>query len=393
LDYNFIFNESEKIKGQLIKWRRHFHKHPETELDCFETSKFIQQELRKMNIEVKTGFAKTGLVGIIEGKSGGKVIGIRADMDALPIKEQTGLPFASENEGVSHACGHDGHMAMCLGVAKVLSDYRDKFTGTIKLLFEPGEEYPGGAKLMVEDGALENPKVDAIIGCHIYPEIDTGKFGLRYGAMTARNDEFTIQLKGPGGHGAHPDEVPDPMIAAGFFITQLQTIVSRFKHPVEPLVINLGHIFAEGSYNVIVQSVCMKGTIRSIDYGLRNQAINQMDQILKGLKTAFNVDYDLKIVDGEPPLFCDKELTSIAENMLVRLFGKEKTIIIERPSMGAENFAFYSEKVPVVYLRIGSRDEAQGFINPLHSAKFNFDENILPQGIAVIGSLALKLLK
>lgn len=392
MNYNSIFDESEKIKDQLVEWRRHFHRHPEIELDCYETSKVIQQELKKMDIEVKTGFAKTGVVGIIKGKAGGRVIGVRADMDALPIKEQTGLPFASEVEGLSHACGHDGHMAMCLGVAEVLSKYRDKINGTIKLLFEPGEEYPGGAKLMIEDGALDNPKVDAMIGCHIFPEIDAGKFGLRYGAMTARNDEFTIELKGPGGHGAHPDEVPDPMVAAGFFITQLQTVVSRFKHPVEPLVITVGQISAEGGHNVIVQSVKMKGTIRSIDYEARNLAIEQMEQILKGIKTAFNVDFKLKIVDGEPPLFCDKGLTAIAEDLLKQLFGEEKIVIIERPSLGAENFAFYSEKVPVVYLRIGSRDEDKGFIHPLHSAGFNFDENILPKGIAVISSLALNLL-
>ncbi|MDI3535484.1 MAG: hypothetical protein PWQ82_1849 [Thermosediminibacterales bacterium] len=389
--FDFI-KEAGAIKNQIVEWRRYLHRNPETGLDCYIASDFIKNELKKMDIEVETGFAKTGVIGIIRGKSSGKIIAIRADIDALPVRENTGLPFASEVKDKCHACGHDGHTAICLAVANIMSKMRNNFEGTIKLIFQPGEEYPGGAKIMIKDGVLENPKVDAIIGYHIFPGIDSGKFGIRYGVMTARNDEFTIKIKGPGGHGAHPDESPDPIVAAGYFLTELQTIVSRMKDPLEPLVITVGEIMGGSGYNIIPALITMKGTIRSINYNSRNLAIQKIEDILKGISVTFNLEYELEIVPGEPPLRCDEKLCFLAEKVIKKHFGQENLIFIEKPSMGVDDFAFYSEKIPAIYLRLGSRDEKKGLINPLHSPKFDFDENMLPIWSASICYIAMELL-
>ncbi len=379
-----------ELKRGIINYRRSIHEHPELELDCHQTANLVSKELKNSGLSVLENIANTGLVGILEGSKKNPVIGLRVDMDALPIEELTGLPFASKIEGRMHACGHDGHVAIGLGVAKTLAHFSNHLNGTVKFIFQPGEEHPGGAKEMIRQGVLENPRVDFMFSGHLFPGIKSGQIGIRYGVMTASNDEFTIKLKGKGGHGARPNDCNDPVVATAFLIINLQTIVSRTIDPLSPLVISITEIKSGSGHNVIPEESLLKGTIRSIDKGERNKAIKQLQKILSSLNAGFEIQHELTINEEEPSLECDWELTALTEKILHKIIGKDNVIHIEKPSLGVDDFVFYSQIVPVCYLRIGCYDENKGYVQPLHTPRFDFDENLLLKGVEIFSNIILK---
>ncbi len=380
-------------KDEIRSLRRSLHQYPELGLECYKTAERVASALKEAGLSVQTGVAGTGVVGILEGENPGPVIALRLDMDALPIEEQTALPYASKLPGRMHACGHDGHTAIGTGVAKTLSLLRRELNGTIKFIFQPGEENPGGAKPMIEEGALKNPDVSAIWGFHIFPELLQGTVGVNYGTMTAGNDEFTIMLKGTGGHGGHPDKTCDPILAAGYLIVAVQSIVSRNIDPAEPLVVTIAEVKAGDSFNVIPESVLIKGTIRSITSDGRALAAKRLKEILDGFTVAFGVGADLTINPGESPLVCNRELTQFSENQFLRLIGRDHTVRIERPSMGADDFAFFTDTIPGTYFRLGCLNREKAHVSMLHTPKFTFDEQILSDGMLLISQLLFNYLK
>lgn len=380
------------LKDQIIAWRRDFHQHPELELNCGRTAAVVSEELQKLGLEVKTGIAGTGVTGTLYGGAPGPVVALRVDMDALPVAEQTGLPFSSEVEGVMHACGHDGHTALGLGTAAVLAQFKNSLKGTVKFIFQPGEESPGGAGLMIAGGVLENPRVDALLGCHIFPGVKSGNIGVRYGVMTARNDEFIITLTGIGGHGAYPHRCADVIVAAGHLILGIQTIVSRSNDPVNPLVVTIAQISGGAGHNVIPEKLTLKGTIRSIYESSREMALKRLRELLTGVSGSYGLQYRLDLLAGGPSLKCDKNITGFVEETLVSMIGKERVTIIPNPSLGAEDFALFSQAVPASYIRIGCYDENKGYIHNLHSPNFDFDEQILADGTFILAGLLYEYL-
>ncbi len=384
LDFKQLKDDGKEIAKKLVDVRRKIHQYPELGLKCTKTAALVEEKLSQLGLEVKTGYATTGIEAMLWGQKRKPVIAVRADMDALPIEEETGLPFSSKEKGKMHACGHDGHVAIVLGVAEILSHYRDQLPGSVKFIFQPGEEYPGAAKTMIEEGILENPEVDAMISGHIFPGIESGTLGVRFGALTARNDEFTVSIRGSGGHGAHPDKTQDPVVASSIFILKLQSIVSRIVDPVSPIAVNVGEISGGGGHNVVPKEIKLKGTIRSIDQKSRERAMNQIKKFLEGIKVAYDLEYDLKLVAGEPVLYCDDQLTRVCRDSLQQVLKKDKIKEIPNPSLGSEDCAFFSEEVPVVYFRFGSYDQKQGYVRELHTSEFDFDEDILPYNASLM---------
>lgn len=372
---------------QIIAWRREIHRHPELGLDCGRTAALVSAQLQAAGLEVQSGLAQSGVVGILRGEKPGPVVALRVDMDALPIAEQTGLPFASARQGVMHACGHDGHTAMGLGAATVLSRLRHELRGTVKFIFQPGEESPGGAKLMIKEGVLEDPKVEALFGCHIFPGVRAGHWGVRYGTMTASDDEFDITISGVGGHGAYPHKGVDPIAALGYFLVGVQSIVARSNDPVQPLVISVTEVSGGQGHNVIPGEVRLKGTIRSTEADSREMARRRLSDLLEGLKLSQQITYSLRFVAENPALVCDPKLTRFAEKTLREVFGEAKVVSIAQPSLGAEDFAYFAGQVPAAYLRIGCYDQEAGRVHQLHTPYFDFEESILIEGSAGLACL------
>lgn len=379
MERNIIHHAANEIVDKLIKWRRDFHHNPETGLDCFHTSSIIADELKKLNYKVKSGFAKTGIVASVgEGKP---VVAFRVDMDALPVKEETGLPFASSRDNVMHACGHDGHSAIGLGVANIMALLISKLSGKFVVIFQPGEEYPGGAPIMIEEGALAEDMPEMILGMHIFPDLPSGKIGLRYGVMTASNVDFSIHIEGQGAHGAYPHKSIDPFPAVASLINCLQTIVSRNVPPLEAQVISLGEINGGSGYNVVPNSITVKGTIRSLSEKNEKLALKRLNEIVSGIEKSFNVNIRLNIIPGVPMMICDENITSMAEKALINYWGRETVTRISQPSMGVDDFSNFTKIIPSTYMRLGSYDEEKGYIYPLHNSHFDFDEKLLRKGV------------
>ena len=384
--------EVEKCREKLVGWRRLFHEFPELELECQRTASVVSEHLQRIGLDVKTGIAKTGVVGVLRGLQAGPVVALRVDMDALPLEEQTGLPFSSKMQGAMHACGHDGHTAMGLGVATVLAAFRDSLPGTVKFIFQPGEESPGAARIMIDEGVLEEPKVNAIIGCHIFPGVSLDQVGIRYGTMCAACDQLDVRIKGMGGHAAYPHQCADPIVAASNLIVGVQTIVSRLNNPVEPLVISICEINGGAGHNVIPEKVSFGGTIRSVDKQGRDKAHNALKEIAKGIETAYGVEVRLEILPTDSALRCNDQMVGFAEEILSELLGSDRVSHIPTPSLGADDFSAFSERVPALYVRIGCYDEEKGYVHGLHTPYFDFDENLLVGGTKILSFLLVKFL-
>lgn len=376
------------IFEEIVQVRRHIHANPELSFKEFETSKFIQSKLTERGISYTTGWVETGVVVLIEGKNPTKkCIGLRADLDALPILEQNDVPYKSTKEGIMHACGHDVHASILLGTAFILNEIKDEFEGTIKLIFQPGEEQlPGGANLMIEQGVLENPKVDQMIALHVFPDLEAGKIGFRPGMYMASCDEIHIQVNGKGGHGAMPHNTIDPILISAHLITGLQQIVSRHCDPTIPCVLSFGHIEGLGATNVIPSHVRIKGTFRTMNEEWRKKAHQLIKDQSKQLVESMGGTIDMDLQVGYPFLQNDPELTQSCQETMKLVLGEEN--VIDLPiRMTGEDFSFFSLKVPSCFFRLGVRNESQNKTFGVHHPQFDIDENAILTGMITMCNL------
>jgi amidohydrolase len=389
-----LLNDVKRLASEFaedtIRVRRHIHANPELSFQEFETAKFVAAELRRIGIEPKEGVAGTGITAIIEGiNPQAKSIALRGDMDALPIFEQSDIPYKSKNEGVMHACGHDVHTSCLLGAARILFELRDRFEGSVKLVFQPGEEKnPGGASLMIKDGALENPKPLRMLGQHVMPYIPTGKIGFREGQYMASADEVYLTVKGKGGHAALPDRVIDPILIASHIIVALQQVVSRNADPKKPTVLSFGQIAGGHAQNVIPDEVKISGTFRALNENWRFEAHKRITSIASGLAEAMGGSCDVLIDVGYPFLTNDPETTKIARAAASAYVGEENLVDLDL-WMGAEDFAYYSHLVPSCFYRLGTGNESKGTTLGVHTPKFNVDEDALEIGTGLMAWIAI----
>jgi amidohydrolase len=382
---------ADKYFDEVVTLRRTIHANPELAFEELETSNLVAKTLEKQGVSVKRSVAKTGLIGTLKGKNGGKVIALRSDMDALPILEATGLPFASKNQGKMHACGHDAHTAIGLGAAMILSEMKDELHGEVRFLFQPSEEKnPGGASFMIEDGALDG--VDEIYGLHVIAQHDAGTVGFCEGEMMASADEIYITIKGKSGHGARPHYAIDPIVTSAQVILALQTLISRNLDPFKQGVITIGSIHGGFAPNIIPEEVKLVGTLRSMTKQWREYAHKRVKEITEGICSAMGATCEVIIDKGYPVLRNDFVKTVFAEGCAQELFGHDRVFKAER-LMGAEDFAYYLEKVPGTFYRLGIRNQKQGITADIHNDHFTIDEEALRTGIAMQAYLAVKALE
>ncbi len=377
---NRVKNQIVSMKDWLVEIRRNIHMHPELMFEEVETSKLVSTWLEKFGLEVKRGWAKTGVSGFLRGGKEGRTVAIRADMDALPLEEATQLPYASQIKGKMHACGHDAHVTILLGVAKFFSPIREQVKGNIKWIFQPAEEGGGGGRVMVEEGILENPKVDVIFGAHVFPDLPMGKVGIHEREGLAATDRFRIKILGKGGHGAYPHLSRDPILAAGHLITQVHSIVSRNVSPLDRAVVSIGRVNGGTAFNIIPDEVELWGTVRSLSPQVRERLKNRLEQTAQGVASSFDLDYQYEFEHGYPALVNDPQMSHLVAASCARGIGEENVEFIN-PSMGGEDFAYYLQKVPGSFFRLGCRNEQKGIIHPFHSSRFNIDEDVLPFGV------------
>lgn len=374
--------------------RRHLHKHPELSFQEFKTQEYVWQRLSEIGVDKKHKIAGTGIVALIEGNNpASKVIALRGDMDALPIQETNKTEYASVNAGVMHACGHDVHTSSLLGVATLLTQMRNEFSGTVKLLFQPGEEkLPGGASLMIQEGALKNPTISGILGQHVMPHIEVGKVGFRSGIYMASTDEIYVTVKGKGGHGAIPHLNIDPVLISSHLIVALQQLVSRNANPIMPSVLSFGKVIANGATNVIPDTVYIEGTFRTLDEKWRNDAHAKMIKMAEAIAEGMGGKCEFKIVRGYPALVNNPELTASARKNAVEYLGKENVLDLDI-WMAAEDFSFYSQQAPACFYRLGVRNEQKNITSSVHTSTFDIDEDALKIGVGLMTYLALCELK
>lgn len=382
------------ISSDVIGYRRHIHANPELSFEEVNTSAYVSQLLTSFGIKHETGIAGTGVVALIEGKNpSSKVIALRADMDALPIEEKNDVPYKSTNIGVMHACGHDVHTSSLLGTAKILSQVTDQFEGTIKLIFQPGEEkFPGGASLMIDAGVLENPAPKNIIGQHVMALIPAGKVGFREGMYMASADEIYITVKGKGGHAAMPDKNVDPILIASHIIVALQQVISRNCDPRIPAVLSFGKITGMGATNVIPEEVNIEGTFRTLNEEWRAEAKQRIKKMATGIAESMGATCDVDIKDGYPFLKNEPALVKRMRAAAVDFLGEENVLDLDL-WMAAEDFAYYSQKIDACFYRLGIRNEAKGITSGVHTATFDIDETALQTGTGLMAWLALEELK
>jgi amidohydrolase len=382
---------SEEYYKEIVNIRRTIHANPELAFEEYKTAELIANFLKVNNIEFRPGVAKTGVVALIKGKNPSKkTIALRADMDALPILEKNEIEYKSKNEGVMHACGHDVHTSSLLGAAKVLNALKDKFEGTIKLVFQPSEEkYPGGAKVMIAEGVLENPKPDVFFGQHVFPELESGKVGMKSGKYMASTDEIYITVKGKGGHGAIPHKNIDPILISAHLITSLQQIVSRNANPAMPTVLSFGRVIADGQTNIIPDEVKLSGIMRTFDEEWRKEIKTRIKKMAEFLTESMGGSCEVFIDPGYPFLVNDEEVTKKARTYAEEYLGAENVVELELRTT-AEDFAYFAQKVPSCFYRLGIRNEQLGITSNLHTATFNVDENSLKTGMGLMAWMALR---
>lgn len=389
---NEIKELSEKIFDEVIANRRHLHTHPELSFCEKNTSAFVKSKLDAMNIPWEAK-ADTGIVAIIKGEQASdKVIALRADMDALPITEANDLSYTSQNKGVMHACGHDAHTASLLGAAYILQSLKEKFAGTIKLIFQPGEEIlPGGASFMIKEGVLENPAPLAVIGQHVMPSIDTGKIAIRRGKFLASMDELLITVHGKGGHGAMPHQNVDPVAITAYIIVALQQIVSRFSNPVLPCVLSFGKLIANGAINIIPNKVEIEGTFRAMDESWREEAHKKMKDIAESIAKSMGGSCEFVIRRGYPALFNNEPLTDEVRGFAEAYLGKQNVLDVDM-MMIAEDFAYYSQLASSCFYLLGTGNREKGITSSLHTPTFNIDEDALKISTGLMAYIAVKQL-
>lgn len=380
---------SEKYKKEIIALRREFHQNPEISWKEIRTSRRIEEELKKIGIDVQR-VANTGIVGTIKGKENGKVVALRADMDALPIQEANDdISYKSKNKGVMHACGHDSHISMLLIAAKILWELKDRLNGTVKLIFQPAEEIVEGAKKMLDEGVLDG--VDAILGIHIWSQFPVGKVSLEPGPRFAAGDRFKITVKGKGSHGAVPHLGIDAIVAASAIVMNLQTIVSREINPLEPAVVTLGKINGGFNFNVICNEVILEGTTRSFNPDIQYNFPSIIKRIIDKTASTFNARAELDYTVGSLSCFNDPKISEIAKGSITKLFGNEVICPLEKTS-ATEDFSYFNHRVPGIMVFLGGGNKDKNIIYPQHHEKFDIDEDALPIGTSLYAQFALDFL-
>jgi amidohydrolase len=375
---------SRQYAAEFIQIRHHLHAHPELSYQEYETSAFIQNKLSGLGIPF-TVKATTGVVGLIEGQNPTtRIIALRADMDALPITEENAVPYVSQNPGVMHACGHDVHTTCLLGAARILQETRDRWEGTVKLIFQPGEEKnPGGASLMIREGALEDPKPQGIIALHVNPQLDAGKLSFRPGMVMASADEIYITIRGKGGHAASPHLTADTILIASHLVVSLQQIISRNRNPFAPSVLSICAIEGGHTTNVIPSEVKLMGTFRAMDEEWRFKAHELIRKLSTELVHSMGGEIDLKIDVGYPVVYNQEKFTKTSRRLAETFLGKERVETTEM-RMGAEDFAYYTHVIPGCFFRLGTRNEALGLTSGVHTPTFNIDESAIELGMGIM---------
>lgn len=390
---SLIKERASALLPELTAIRRHLHMHPELSMQETATSAFIQKKLTEIGIPFTSGIAQNGIVGLIEGKNPDKnVIALRADMDALPIAEQNKVDYCSTNHGVMHACGHDVHMTSLLGAAQILHEQKDQFEGTIKLIFQPSEErFPGGASMMIKEGVLQNPAPEKMFGQHVLPTLGAGKVGMRPGKYMASTDEVYLTVKGKGGHGATPELNIDPVLIAAHILVALQQIVSRNAPPQLPAVLSFGRFIADGRTNIIPNEVKLDGTLRTFDEKWRAEAHVKITNLAQSIARGMGGDCEVFIDKGYPFLVNDEATTNHAKAYAIEYLGAENVVDLDL-RMTAEDFAYFSQKVPSCFYRLGTRNENKGIIHNLHTDLFDVDESSLEIGAGLMAWMAVRSL-
>lgn len=382
VDLSQIRLEIRSLQAQLVTWRRQLHQRPELGFRENLTAEFISEKLKQWNIPHETGIAKTGIVATIAGNRPGRVLAIRADMDALPIQEQNDVPYKSQHDGMMHACGHDGHVTIALGTAYYLSQHRD-FSGTVKVIFQPAEEGPGGAKPMIEAGVLKNPEVNSIIGLHLWNNLPLGTVGVRTGALMAAVETFDLVILGKGGHGAIPQQTIDSIVVGSQVVNALQTIVARNIDPIESAVVTVGAFHAGNACNVIAASAQLKGTVRYFNPNYAGYFKQRIEQIVAGICQAHGATYELNYQSLYPPVINDgavaDKVRSVAETVVESPLG----VVPNCQTMGGEDMSFFLQEVPGCYFFLGSANSQLGLDYPHHHPRFDFDETVLGMGVEI----------
>jgi amidohydrolase len=389
---NPILQESRKLFEYMREKRRDFHTHPELAFQEFRTSQIVANELRALGLDVQIGIAETGVLAQIKGSSSGPVVLLRFDMDALPIQEETGVSYASLNPGVMHACGHDGHTAIGLAIAYILCAHIDEIKGTVKLVFQPAEEGLGGAQRMVQEGILDNPKVDLAMALHLWNNQPLGWICATPGPIMAAAETFQVKVFGKGGHGAVPHLAVDPILASSHIITGLQSIVSRTINPQEAAVVSVTMVRGGEAFNVIPSTVDLKGTIRTFDEDIRQNALDKFQQIVKSTADAFGCEVDVDLQSITPAVVNDESVTQQVQDIVEQVMP-DVTLNKDHCTMGSEDMAYILQEVPGCFVLVGSANDEKGLNAPHHHPKFDFDEQALVFGTAILSAAALELVK
>jgi carboxypeptidase Ss1 len=384
-----VMSEVKAFEKRIIEIRRQIHAHPELSYQEIETAKLVAEELRALKIQVKTHLGGNGVVGLLKGAREGNVVGLRADMDALPITENVDLRFKSQREGIMHACGHDTHVAMLLGAAMVLSKHRDELHGSVKFLFQPAEENGGrgGAKPMIDAGAMSNPKVDYVFGLHISGSVPSNVFALRPGAIMAAPDSFRIRVVGKGGHGSSPHTAIDPIFVSAQLVTALQGVVSRMIDQTEPFVVSVCSIHSGTKDNIIPDEAFLEGTIRTLNEKTRAQAKRNVRNVAKSVCRAFNAKAEIEFEEDAYPVTVNNPRVTSRVEAILRTISDTKTIEM-KPILGAEDFSRFLQKAPGTFYFLGTRNEKKGCIYENHSSRFKVDEDVLKYGTQSLTKLA-----
>lgn len=388
--YHLEEKEKQEILQEMIQIRRNIHEDPELSTQEHKTSKYIQSILQSMEIQEHI-LCDTGVVGLLEGEKSGKTLGIRADIDALSIQEKNDVSYISKNPGVMHACGHDGHAAMALGAARILKKWKKNIKGNIKFLFQPAEEQYGGAKRMIQAGALQNPAVDGIIALHLWPDLLKGTIGSKEGAIMASNDKIKIRIKGKSGHGAMPQTGIDALSVAITFYQAVQQFQAREINPLAPAVITFGMLTAGTSYNIIPNEAVLQGTIRTTDEVIRDQIERRLEQILKSICEMVGATYEWDYIRQYPVTNNHGDIVNRGKQSASMVFEKDKILTLDHPYMTAEDFSYFLQEIPGAMFFIGTKEEKYAY--PLHHEKFNFDEKILLDGALFLAITAVQFLE
>ncbi len=385
VDLSRVRLEIRSLQPRLVEWRRRLHQKPELGFKEKLTAELVSSQLQAWGIEHETGIAQTGIVAIIQGSKPGaeKVLAIRADMDALPIQELNEVPYKSQHDGVMHACGHDGHTAIALGTAYHLHKHRHDFSGTVKMIFQPAEEGPGGAKPMIAAGVLKNPDVDAIIGLHLWNNLPLGTVGVRPGPLMASVECFNCTILGKGGHGAMPHQTIDSIVVAAQIVNALQTIVARNVNPIDSAVVTVGELHAGTKLNIIADKARMSGTIRYFNPDFKGFFHQRVEQIIAGVCQSHGAKYDLEYWSLYPPVINDAGIAELVKSVAVEVIETPIGIVPECQTMGGEDMSFFLQEVPGCYFFLGSANPEKNLAYPHHHPRFDFDETALAMGVEI----------